>query len=241
MWDYAGGRSGVTLIRVAQIRIAIVERQRTFADALAARLDLEDDLAVIGVVHAAKSAMGLTTGGRADVMLLDGDLPGDAAFFLCAEASGKNGAPRVVMLSTSSEAERIVRALRAGAAAWVRKDESVEQLMSVVRGVARGETWLSPADLGLVLRLLFRHQDEQRGRSQLMAALTPREREVLSCLAGGAERRDVAEQLHVSANTVRAHMQNLMGKLGVHSAVEAVALTQAPLDRLSLPEGSAGI
>jgi DNA-binding NarL/FixJ family response regulator len=225
---------------VGQIRIAILERQRTLADALAVRLDLEDDLAVVGVVDSAKSAMGLTAGGRADVMLLDGDLPGDAAFSLCAETSGKEGAPRVIMLSTSSEAERIVRALRAGAAAWVRKDESAEHLMRVVRGVVRGETWLPPADLGLVLQLLLRYQDDQRSIAQLMAELTPREREVLSCLADGAERHDVAEQLHVSANTVRAHLQNLMGKLGVHSAVEAVALAHARPDPLSL-HGSGGI
>jgi DNA-binding NarL/FixJ family response regulator len=225
---------------VGQIRIAILERQRTLADALAVRLDLEDDLAVVGVVHSAKSAMGLTAEGRADVMLFDGDLPGDAAFSLCAETSGTKGAPRVVMLSTGSEAERIIRALRAGAAAWVRKDESAEHLMRVVRGVVRGETWLPPADLGLVLRLLLRHQDDQHSIDQLMAVLTPREREVLSRLADGAERRDVAEQLHVSANTVRAHLQNLMGKLGVHSAVEAVALTHARPDPLSL-HGSGGI
>jgi DNA-binding NarL/FixJ family response regulator len=226
---------------VVQIRVAILDQQRTFADALAARLDLEHDLAVVGVVHSAKSAMGLTTGGRADIVLLDGDLPGDAAFSFCAQTTGRDGAPHVIMLSATSEAERIVTALRAGAAAWVRKDESVEQLMRVLRGVARGETWLPPAELGLVLRLLLRHEDEQRGHDQLLAVLTPREREVLSRLAEGAGRRDVAEQLHVSANTVRAHLQNVMSKLGVHSAVEAVALSQARLDHLSLPGSGGGV
>ncbi len=228
-----------TLVYVVPIRVAILDRQRTFADALAARLDLEDDLAVVGVVHSTRSAMGLTTGGRADVILLDGDLPGDAAFSLCAKTSGRDGAPRVIMLSTTSEAARIVSALRAGAAAWVRKDQSVEQLVRVVRGVARGETWLPPAELGPVLQLLLREQDEQHSHDQLLAALTPREREVLFHLAEGAERRDVAELLHVSANTVRAHLQSLMGKLGVHSAVEAVALTQTQLNQLSL-RGSGG-
>jgi DNA-binding NarL/FixJ family response regulator len=69
----------------------------------------------------------------------------------------------------------------------------------------------------------------RRESDRLLAALTPREREILSCLADGAGRHDVAERLHLSANTVRTHLQNLMAKLGVHSTLEAVALTRAQL------------
>ncbi|MGH3406809.1 MAG: hypothetical protein ACRDRJ_30550 [Streptosporangiaceae bacterium] len=71
---------------------------------------------------------------------------GDAAFSLCARISGRSQSPRVVMHSDSSEPERIVRAVRAGAAAWLRKDETIEQLLRILHGVARGETWLPPAD-----------------------------------------------------------------------------------------------
>ena len=74
----------------------------------------------------------------ADIILLDADLPGDAAFWLCAQISARGQSPRVIMMSDSSEPERIVRAMRAGAAAWVRKDETIEQLLRVVRGVAPG-------------------------------------------------------------------------------------------------------
>jgi DNA-binding NarL/FixJ family response regulator len=80
--------------------------------------------------------------------------------------------------------------------------------------------------MGAVLRLLLQEREEQRESDRLLASLTPREREVLSCLAEGAGRRDVAERLHLSANTVRTHLQNLMAKLGVHSTLEAVALTR---------------
>ena len=221
------------LVAVAQLRIVVLDRPRAFADVLGARLDLEDDVAVVGVVHSVGAAMGLMVGGRADIILLDGDWPGDAAFSLCEEMSGRNDAPRVVMLSDTSEAARIVQAVRASAAAWVRKDESMDQLLRVVRGVARGETWRPPAEMGQVLRMLMRERDERSGNDQLFASLTPREREVLFHLAEGAGRHDVAELLHLSANTVRTHLQSLMAKLGVHSTLEAVALTRSRLDQLA--------
>jgi DNA-binding NarL/FixJ family response regulator len=72
--------------------------------------------------------------------------------------------------------------------------------------------------------------DQEEDGDQLLAALTGREREVLVCLAEGNRRRDVAEHLHMSPNTVRTHLQNLMTKLGVHTAIEAVALTRQVLD-----------
>ena len=109
------------------------------------------------------------------------------------------------------------------------KGESLAYLLQVIRGVAAGETWLPPAQMGAVLRLLLQEQKQQRESDQLLASLTPREREVLACLAEGAGRRDVAERLNLSANTVRTHLQNLMAKLGVHSTLEAVAVTRSQL------------
>src|SRR5437879_13241247 len=119
-------------------------------------------------------------------MLLDADLAGGAANSLCEELISSGAPPRVIMLSDSSEPERIVAALRAGASAWVRKDESLEHLLRVIRGVARGETWLPTAETGTVLRMLMRAQARQEEDDTLLAALTPREPEILACLAAGA-------------------------------------------------------
>jgi DNA-binding NarL/FixJ family response regulator len=211
------------------ISVFVVDQERTFADAIAARLEAEDDVEVVAAVHARTPGQCLIVGRHADVMLLDGDLPERAAMRLCEELCGRDGAPRVVMLSFSSEPERIVEAVRSGAAAWVAKNEPLQHLLQVIRGVARGETWLPPAEAGRVLELLIRDQDRRRDNDQLLAELTPRELEVLACLARGAGRREVAEQLHLSANTVRTHLQNLMAKLGVHSTLEAVALSRPHL------------
>src|SRR5215469_14464487 len=130
------------------ISVFVVDQERTFADALAARLEAEDDVEVVAAVHARTPAQCLLVGRHADVMLLDGDLPDRAAMRLCEELCGRDEPPRVVMLSRTSEPERIVDAIRSGAAAWVGKNESLHHLLEVIRGVDRGETWLPPAEAG---------------------------------------------------------------------------------------------
>jgi DNA-binding NarL/FixJ family response regulator len=214
--------------RVAvEIKVLIADQERTFAEALAARLDEEEDIKVMGAVQVRDPGLWLIAGNPVDVLVLDGDLPNGAANRLCAEVVGQAGSARVITLSSSFEPERIVNAIRAGGAAWVRKDQPLEHLLQAIRGVILGETWLPPSETGNVLRLLLRERDRHRTSEHLLAPLTPRERAVLACLAEGAEHRAaVAEQLHLSVNTVRTHLQNLLAKLGVHSALEAVALTR---------------
>jgi DNA-binding NarL/FixJ family response regulator len=214
------------------ISVFVVDQERTFADALAARLEAEEDVEAAAAVHARTPAECLIVGRHADVMLLDGDLPERAAMRLCKELCARDDAPGVVMLSYSAEPERILDAVRSGAAAWVRKDDSLQHLMQVIRGVARGETWLPPAETGQVLGYLMADQDRRPDHDRLLAALTPREREVLACLAGGAGRREVAERLHLSTHPLRTHMQNLMAKLGVDSTLEAVAISRPHLEQL---------
>ena len=209
------------------INILIADQELTFADVLAARLDDEDDIEVMGAVQVPAPGSLPLAGRSAGVMLLDGDLPDDAANRLCETLSGGDQPTRVIMLSFSSEPKRIVKALRAKAAAWVRKDESLEHLLRVIRGVARGESWLPTSETADILQLLIWGQDRHRENELLLSKLTAREHAVLVCLAEGAAHRDVvAKQLHLSVNTVRTHTQNLMAKLGVHSMVEAVALTR---------------
>jgi DNA-binding NarL/FixJ family response regulator len=203
------------------ITVAIIEQELTFADALAIRLDAEKDIKVVAV---AKASSGPVLGGYADIILLDADLADDAANLLC----DANSSPetRVVMLSHTSEPARIVEAIQAGAAAWIRKDESVEYLLEALHGAARGQTWLPVAETGNVLSLLLHQQDSRSDDEPALAGLTRRERQVLDCLAHGAGRSEVAARLHISVNTVRTHLQNIMAKLGVHSTLEAIAVVR---------------
>ena len=180
------------------INVIVADKERTFANVLAARLDDEDDIEVMYVFQVQAPDPSMMAGKCAEVMLLDGDLPEDAANRLCEKLSPGDKPTRVIMLSFSSEPERIIKAFRAKSAAWVRKDESLEHLLRVIRGVARGESWLPPSDTADVLQLLIWGRDRHRENQLLLNKLTARERAVLACLAEGAAHRDaVAAQLHL--------------------------------------------
>jgi DNA-binding NarL/FixJ family response regulator len=212
------------------LRVLIVDQQLAFRDALAIRLRTEPDLLVLATAQSAEFASSVLVGRSADVILLDADLPDDSAIAFAAEIMQRPDPPRIVMLSTGAEPDRIVAAVRAQAAAWVRKDESIDHLLSVIRGVVRGETWLPLRELGVVLHLLIEDQDNRRDGDDLLAALTPRERDVLFLLVEGVGRKEVANRLQLSANTVRTHLHSLMSKFGVHSTLEVVALARPRLE-----------
>jgi DNA-binding NarL/FixJ family response regulator len=212
--------------------VLIVDQHLAFRDALATRLQTEPDVAVLAKAHSAEFAASVLVGRSADVILLDADLPDQSAIAFCSEIIQGPDPPRIIMLSVASEPERIVAAVRAGAAAWIRKDESIDHLLSVIRGVVRGESWLPPRELGVVLHMLIENQEHRRDSDDLLAALTPRERDVLYLLVEGAGRNEVAKRLQLSANTVRTHLQSIMSKFGVHSTLEVVALARPRLQAL---------
>jgi DNA-binding NarL/FixJ family response regulator len=215
------------------IHVLVVDQHLTFRDAVATRLQAEPDLVVVAKAHSAKFAPRVLVGRSADVILLDAELPDDSAIAFCSGITRSGDQSRVVMLSAASQPERIVAAVRAGAAAWVRKDESIDHLLDVIRGVVHGDTWIPPGDLGAVLRLLIEDQDKRRDSDDLLASLTRRERDVLFLLVEGAGRKEIAVLLRLSENTVRTHLHSLMVKFGVHSTLEVVALARPRLEAFS--------
>ena len=214
------------------IRVFIVDQHLAFREALTTRLQAEPDMEVVARAHSAEFAPRVLVGRSADVILLDAELPNDSAIHFCSDMTRSGDPTRVVMLSATSQPERIVAAVRAGAAAWVGKDESIDHLLGVIRGVVRGDTWIPPRDLGAVLRLLIEDQEHRRDGDDLLTSVTRRERDVLFLLVEGAGRKEIAERLQLSANTVRTHLHSLMVKFGVHSTLEVVALARPRLGAL---------
>ncbi|MGW4384771.1 LuxR C-terminal-related transcriptional regulator [Kitasatospora sp. NPDC004531] len=151
--------------------------------------------------------------------------PGDG-IALVGRACRAHPALRAVMLAAHDDPQRAVRALQAGASGWVARESSLGALMAVVRGVLREETHLPPALLTGVVRELTSARRDRSESERLVAALTPREEEVLRCMVAGLGRQAVAERLFLSPHTVRTHMQNVLGKLGVHSTLAAVAVAR---------------
>jgi DNA-binding NarL/FixJ family response regulator len=216
-------------VGMTQIRLVVLEGQRTLADALAWRLASEPDLTLVAVTDSAAAVHRLIDGHHVDIVLLDREL--QQSLSIAAELARSRGVisqpVRVIMLGTVPEAVRTVQALRSGIVGWVPKEESVEQLLRVIRGAMRDETWLPAGAVSPVLRLLLHERDEREASAKHpLASLTPREREVLAYLAEGIGRREAADRMQLSAHTVRSHLQNLMAKLGVHTTLEAVAVAR---------------
>ena len=213
------------------VSVLVVDQQRTLADAIAEWLDVRPDVVVVAAVTSAQAARRVLVGRRIDVIVIDGELPEGAASLLQADMSGQSASPRAVVLSVLTDPEPIVAAFRAGVVAWVCKDEPMEHLLDVIRIVARGEAWIPPVLLHRVIWFLLRQREQVSREDDPLSALTSREREVLTLIAHGYRREQVAEQMYLSVNTIRTHMQRLLAKLGVHSALEAVALAEPQLGK----------
>ncbi|MEU3747930.1 MULTISPECIES: response regulator transcription factor [Streptomyces] len=250
---------------MARIRVLVVDDHRIFAESLAAALAAEPDVDVsaAGSGPAALRCLdrGVAEGRRFDVLLVDAELgagpvaattaaartvPDQAepvvdGISLVAGVRRAQPAVRTVVLAEKDDPRRAALALQAGASGWVAKDCSLQRLLAVVRGVLRDETHLPPALLTGVLRELTEARKHRTDSERLVESLTPREREVLRCMVAGLGRKAVAERLFLSPHTVRTHMQNVLGKLGVHSTLAAVALARragvgpAPLEADVLP------
>jgi DNA-binding NarL/FixJ family response regulator len=239
---------------VVRIRVLVVDDHRIFAESLAAALAAEPDVEVAAAGSGPAALRCLERAAaesrRFDVMLVDADLgaaaavppPGSFALARAVPDGAADGlvdgislvagvrsvqpAVRSVVLAQKDDARRAALALQAGACGWVAKDCSLQRLLAVVRGVLRDETHLAPALLTGVLREMTAARKHRTESERLVEALTPREQEVLRCMVAGLGRKAVAERLFLSPHTVRTHMQNVLGKLGVHSTLAAVALAR---------------
>ncbi|MFF1872763.1 LuxR C-terminal-related transcriptional regulator [Kitasatospora herbaricolor] len=155
-----------------------------------------------------------------------GGAPPPDGITLIARARRNHPNLRAVVLAESDDPRRAARALHAGACGWVAKDSSLARLTAVVRGALRDETHLPPALLTGVIRELTTARRDRTESERLVDSLTPREKQILRCMVGGLGRQAVAERLYLSPHTVRTHMQNVLGKLGVHSTLAAVAVAR---------------
>lgn len=203
------------------IRVLIVDDHALFAEALAARLAAEPDLEVLPVARDIRRAAALIATEAPQVVVLDLVLGEESGLDALDLVRRRHPEVRVVILSGITDIEPMADALRRGAVAWVPKTESADLVVRVVRGAAGRGGWVPPDVLGDVLRRLL---DPAGPAADTLAGLTPREREVLQGMVDGHERAEIAARLGLSANTVRTHTQNLLAKIGAHSALEAVTI-----------------
>jgi DNA-binding NarL/FixJ family response regulator len=206
------------------IRVLVIDDHHMFADALAERLSRAHDMTVVGIATTAVKGLEAARALRPDVVTLDANLGDADGVEVARELRTMAAPPKVVMITCVDDIDRVLRAIWAGALAWVPKETGASALIEVIRGAARGDAWIPPSVLGVVLNAIVASSDGQPPDRTPLAALTPRERQVLRCMLAGLDRSATAELLGLSLNTVRTHAQSVLTKLHVHSALEAVSV-----------------
>ena len=201
---------------MTRIRIVVVDDHKVVQTGLRSYLESFPDLEVVGAASSGEEALERLEGWMPDVVVMDIRMPGGMDGV---EATRRVRAlsphTQVVVLTAHTDDDRVVGALRAGAIGYVRKDAAPEVFLDAVRGAARGRTVLDPSVAGSVL------QDLARG-SGLAEPLSEREKEVLGQLAHGRTNREIAEALHVSEDTIKTHVGNILAKLQLAHRTQAV-------------------
>jgi DNA-binding NarL/FixJ family response regulator len=181
----------------------------------------EAGLTVVGEAADGLEAVRLLEQHQPDLLILDIAMPKLSGIEVAARAQKLDRAPGVIVLSMHSDEAYIIRALAAGARAYLLKDATDEDLLPAVRAVAAGKPFFSPAVTAVLVEDYMRTL-QQRGLVDSYHLLTDREKEVLHLLAEGRSNKEVATLLDLGLSTVETHRGNLMQKLNLHNTAEIV-------------------
>jgi two-component system, NarL family, response regulator LiaR len=210
------------------LRILLIDDHIMVAEVLAARLSAAEDIWVAGRCSATDPNLpDAVRRLQPDVITIDVEPLGPATGKVLGGLIAARPEAKVVVLSAESDLALAQDAARAGAAAWVAKQQSAAELEAVIRGVHRGESWYPPDMLGEILRGLRADVTRARQDTGALPMLSPRERDVLRRMTEGKHGRDIAQDLMISTDTVRTHIRNIFAKLDVHSSLEAVRVARA--------------
>jgi DNA-binding NarL/FixJ family response regulator len=204
-------------------RIFLVEDHASFRQALAFMFEREGEFVVAGQAGSLAEAHAFLRKSPKsfDVAVVDLALPDGDGFGLIAELSSRPDVMTLV-LSASLEPSRFARAVEAGASGVLHKSAPIGEIVNAVRRLRSGEALLSPAEVVEMLRMVSRRRQEEYEARRAIEKLTPREKQVLMALGEGLDSKDIAEKLHITVETERTHMVNILGKLDVHSRLQAL-------------------
>jgi two-component system nitrate/nitrite response regulator NarL len=204
-------------------RILLVEDHASFRQALAFMFEREQEFIVTGQAGSlaeARAFMRKVPDG-VDVAVVDLALPDGDGFELIEELASRPDVMTLV-LSASLEPARFARAVEAGAAGVLHKSAAIGEVVEAVRRLKSGEALLSPTEVIEMLRMVSRKRQEEYEAQRAIEKLTPREKQVLQALGEGLDSKDIAEKLHITVETERTHMVNILNKLDVHSRLQAL-------------------
>jgi len=209
------------------VRVLIADDQELVRTGFRMILEAEADLEVVGEAANGLEAVALARDLRPDVLLMDIRMPELDGISAAREVLAEDGTtpPRVLMLTTFDLDEYVYDALRSGASGFLLKDLRRDDLVHAVRVVAAGDSLLAPTVTRRLVADVVRRRREEAAPSvtpQRLEVLTAREMETLRLLARGLSNSEIATAFFVSEHTVKTHVSNVLGKLGLRDRVQAV-------------------
>ena len=195
----------------APIRVLLADDHPVVREGLAAMISRQPGLAVVGEAATGQQALELFRREAPDVTLMDLRMPGMSGVEAIAAIRQESPTARIVVFTTYDGDEDIVRALRAGAKAYLLKDTPRDELLETIRAIHAGQTRLPPSVSAKLAE-----------RVASGAELTDRELEVLGLIAAGKSNKEIGAALNITEGTVKAHVNNILGKLGVSDRTHAV-------------------
>ncbi|MGW2200432.1 response regulator [Streptomyces sp. NPDC001774] len=190
-------------------------------------LESQDDMTVVGEAPNGTEAIRLVDRHRPDVVLMDIRMPGLDGIEATRRIVAAGARTRVLIVTTFDLDEYAYEGLRAGASGFLVKDAQPEELLSGIRAVASGDAVVAPSLTRRLLDAYIHHLPPTPGpprENPRLAALTDREREILTVIAQGWTNTEIAERLHLAESTVKTHVSRILAKTGARDRVQAVIL-----------------
>lgn len=205
------------------IRLLLADGHSLFRQALKTVLDAEDDLTVVAEAADGNEAVALARQSSPDLALIGTNLPNCDSARVVSQIKEHVPSCRVLVVAAERNEKALLDAIQAGASAFLTKENPIDGLIEAAHAVHEGQTLVPSEMLGGLLTLLVRRRTEHDDALRRMSELTRRQREVLVLLARGADNDAIAQDLVISPQTARTHIQNILTRLGVHSRLEAAS------------------
>ncbi|WP_329080049.1 MULTISPECIES: response regulator transcription factor [unclassified Streptosporangium] len=203
------------------IRVFLVDDHEVVRRGVAALLESEGDIEVIGEAGTAESAVARIPALRPDVAVLDVRLPDGSGVDVCREVRSRVPDLACLMLTSFADDDALFNAVMAGASGYVLKQIHGSDLVGAVRTVAGGQSLLDPQTTSAMLTRLR----EQAARKDPLEALTDQERHILELIGEGLTNRQIGERMHLAEKTVKNYVSNMLSKLSMERRTQAAALS----------------
>lgn len=209
------------------IRVLLVNEFELMGNIITEVLEDEPDIAVIGCVTTPQDALVKISNEDVDMVLVSTHLPNDGALRLTSKMTDIDSSLKVLALGVSEKKERVLQFVEAGASGYVRKDDSVDDLIKAIRAANKDQAKVSPKIAAALMTRVTELTDlltvVESGMPEDYSDLTPRELEILELIANGYSNQKIANRLFIEVGTVKNHVHNILNKLDVSTREDAAA------------------